>query len=173
MKRIIIDRHRVILNNKKEIEEKLKVKISNKGKIIEFSGKPEQEYIADEVIRALNFGFTIDEALLLVDEEVMFEEINIKDLARTKNFERIRARIIGKEGKTLKTLSTLTDCYLKLKNNDIGIIGYSSEIEACIQALTSLIKGSKTANVYAYLEKHHPKPIVDYGIKEPKKKDKQ
>ena len=173
MIRILSERANLILKSKKELEANLKIKISNKGKIIELSGNAEQEYIAEKVILAINFSFPIEEALLLKDEEVIFEIINIKDIARSKNFERIRGRVIGAQGKTLKTLSTLTDCYLKVKDNQVGIIGYAEAVERCIQALNSLIKGSKWANVYSYLEKHHPQPILDYGIREPKKKSKQ
>jgi len=41
------------------------------------------------------------------------------------------------------------------------------------EACKLLIKGSKHANVYAYLEGHRPEPIIDLGLKEVKKSKKK
>jgi len=142
-----------ILQNKKKLETALNIKIKNKGKIIFINGKPENEFIALEVIEAINLGFSIERALLLKDEKIMLQVLNIKDITKKHNLEEIRARIIGKHGKTLRTLSKLTDCSISLKDNQIGIIGSTEEIEDCIQALISLIQGSKQGNVYGRIER--------------------
>jgi ribosomal RNA assembly protein len=164
---------RRILQAKSEIEDKLNVKINNKGKLLEISGAPEDEFIAEKIVQALNFGFPIDIALLLTEEYYLFEQVNIKSTSRTSNLERVRGRIIGTQGKTLKTLSHVSNCHFELKDNEVGIIGTAEQIPAARQAILSLIKGSKQSNVYSYLEKHHVSEVVDYGIKEPKKKDKK
>ena len=172
MKYIISDRSRTILQNKKELEEALNIKITNKGKVIIIRGKAEEEYFAERVINAINFSFSIEESLMLKDEENIFHIINIKDISRSSNLERVRGRIIGTKRKTLDNIENLTNCVLVLKDNKIGIIGDNEEVENAIRALTSLVKGAKTANVYAYLEKHHPSPILDFGLKPKKKKSK-
>ena len=51
-------------------------------------------------------------------------------------------------------------------NEAYQIIGNAEKIEAARQGIIYLIQGAKQANVYAYLEKHHPKPIMDLGLKE-------
>lgn len=155
-----------IIKNKEKLEEKLHVKIKNRGKEIIIKGKPENEYIAEAVIEALEFGFPFSVAMMIKDQEYMFEIINIKDHTNKKDLKRIRARIIGKGGRTLKTLNMLTGCNFELKDNSIGIIGDPEHIKNAQEAVISLIRGAKHSNVYNYLEKHQVKPIVDLGLKE-------
>jgi KH domain-containing protein len=164
-----------VLMHSRELEKELKVKIRNKGKLLFVEGAGDDEYLALEVVKALDLGFSMDTALQLKDEEVVFQVFNIKDLTRRTDLERIRARIIGVHGKALQTMETLTDCDIAVHDNKIGIIGTSSCIDEGIIAIKSIVQGSKHGNVYARLEKKKkekrlaPKePIKD----EFKKKDK-
>lgn len=173
MKIIFSEKSSKILRNKKDIEDTIEVNISVKGKDITIDGSPEEEYIAEKVIDAINFGFPLSVALLIKKEDFLFEVINIKDYTLRKDFETVRARIIGKGGKTLKTLSHLTECNFEIKNNEVGIIGSPEYIENAQNAVISIIQGAKQANVYSYLEKHQIKPVLDLGLKEKKKKSKK
>lgn len=166
MLRIYSPAYRKILQIKDKFKKEIQVRVTNKGKIIELSGNPENEYVAEKVIEAINFGFPIHVALLLTDEDYIFEHVPIKSNTKSKNLERIRARIIGTHGKTLKTLANVSSCFFELKDNNIGIIGPVNYIQFSIQAIHSLIKGAKQANVYNYLEKYHPEELVDIGLKE-------
>lgn len=142
-----------ILQNKNKLEEKLNVKITNKGKLVFINGKPENEYTALQTIEAINLGFSVERALLLKNHNIILQTLNIKDLTKKHNLEEIKGRIIGTKGKTLKTLNTLTDCAISLKDNQIGIIGDVEEIQDAVQALTSLVQGSKQGHVYKRLER--------------------
>ncbi len=166
MKTIYSEKLPRILKSKKRLEEKLNIKITNRGKEVSVQGEPEDEYIAEKVLDALNFGFPFSDALLIKKEDFMFERINIKDHTKRKDLERIRARIIGRGGKTLKTLCNLTKCFFELKDNEIGIIGNPEHIKNAQEAVISIIKGSKQSNVYSFLEKHQTKPILDLGLKQ-------
>jgi rRNA processing protein Krr1/Pno1 len=89
----------------------------------------------------------------------------------------VRSRIIGIRGKTLRTLTELSDCFFELNMNEIGIIGMPENIKKVNNSIISLIRGSKQANVYRFLEKHRPEIITDLGFKEkslnkPKKEKK-
>ncbi len=159
-----------ILKNKRKLERELKVKITIKGEEVSAEGSPEDEYIAERVIEAINFDFPVQVALLIKEEDFLFEILDIKKYTRRKDFEAVRARIIGKEGKTLKTLNTLTGCYFELKDNAVGIIGEPESIKNAQDAIIFLIQGSKQANVYSYLEKHRIQPVLDLGLKEKKRK---
>ena len=170
MKLILSEKLPRILRNKNLLESKLKVKITNRGKEVYITGNSEDEYLAEKVIDAINFGFPILEALSILDEEFLFEIINIKDHTKRTDLSRVRARIIGTKGRTFQTLCSLTKCFFELKDNEIGIIGHADYIKNAQDAIISLIKGSKQANVYAYLEKHRPEPILDLGLKLKKKK---
>jgi len=153
MQEIYIENTAEVLKNKSEIEKELSIKLTNKGKNIFVDGKAENEFIALEVLEAIKTGFSTDRALELKQEGMMFQRLDIKDLTKRSDLERVRGRIIGKAGKTLLTLHNLTNCNISLKDNEIGIIGDAEEIEDAVQALTSIVQGSKQSNVYARLEK--------------------
>jgi len=169
MDRLIVGKIQRIIKNKRKLQEKLGVKIENRGKEVFISGEPEDEYTAEKVIEALEFGFPFSATMLLKEEDYMFEILNIKDQTKRKDLDRIRARIIGKNGKTLKTLSDLTGCYFELKENSVGIIGGPEHIKNAQEAVIAIIRGSKQSNVYSFLEKRHPKEILDLGLKEEEK----
>lgn len=154
-----------ILKNKKRLESKLNIKISNRGKEVQINGKPEDEYIAEKVINALNFGFPFSVTISIKEENLEFEILNIKDHTTRKDLKRVRARIIGKGGKTLKTLNQLTKCNFELKDNFVGIIGSPELIENAQESVIFIIKGAKQSNVYSHLEKNQLKPVLDLGLK--------
>lgn len=166
MKTILSEKLPRILKNKKRLENKLNVKISNRGKEIQINGKPEDEYTAEKVIDALNFGFPFSVAISIKEENLEFEIINIKDYTTRKDLERVRARIIGKGGKTLKTLCQLTKCFFEIKDNQIGIVGDPEYIENAQESVISIVKGAKQSNVYSHLEKNQLKSVLDLGLKE-------
>ena len=166
MKKLLIEKLLRITKNKKRLQEKLGVEIRNRGKEIYINGKPENEFIAEKVIEALDFGFPFSKAIAIKTEEFEFQIINIKDHTRKKDLSRIRARIIGTKGKTLQTLSNLTECGFELKDNQVGIVGDPELIKNAQEAITLIIQGSKQGNVYSYLEKHQVKPVEDLGLRE-------
>jgi len=166
MKTIISEKFPRILKNKKRLESKLNIKILNRGKEVQIDGKPEEEYIAEKVIDALNFGFPFSIAISIKEENLEFEILNIKDHTTRKDLERVRARIIGEGGKTLKTLNQLTKCNFELKDNQVAIIGAPEYIENAQESKISIIKGAKQSNVYSHLEKNQLKPVLDLGLKE-------
>lgn len=166
MKKILCEKLPRIIRNKKKLMKVLEVNITNRGKEVYVEGTPEDEYIAEKVIDAINFGFVLSKALAIKKDDLMFEIINIKDHTNRKDLERIRGRIIGKAGKTLKTLSDLSECFIEINENHVGIIGLPESIEVAQESLISIIKGSKQSNVYAHLEKVRPRPVGDLGLKE-------
>ncbi len=169
MKTIILNNSEKIIQEKNKLEKELNVKILSKENEILIDGNAEDEYIAEKVIDAINFGFSIKKSLSIKKQYLMFEILNIKNYMRGKNIVRVKGRIVGEGGRALATLSQLTDCYLEINGNQVGIIGNPENIENAQNAVIMLIKGSKHANVYAFLEKHQPEPILDFGLKEIKK----
>ncbi|MBU0958923.1 MAG: hypothetical protein KKB31_03170 [Nanoarchaeota archaeon] len=166
MIKLLVDKLPRITKNKKKLEKALNVKIINRGKEVFLDGSGEDEYIAEKVINALDFGFPFSTALLIKEQDNLFEIISIKAHTKRKDLASIRSRIIGKNGKTLSTLTHLTKCNFELKDNEVGIIGNPEHIYNAQEAMIRLIKGSKQANIYAYLEKHQVQPVEDLGLKE-------
>ncbi len=168
MIKIIVDKIARIIKSKKKLESLLEIKITNRGKEVYIEGDAENEFIAEKVLEALDFGFPFSVAIEIKTDDLVFEVLNVKEYTKQKNLERVRGRIIGTGGKTLKVLSDLTNCYLELKENELGIIGGPEFIKIAQDAVISLIRGSKTGNVYSYLEKHRPQPLIDLGLKKEK-----
>ncbi len=148
------------------LEKKLNVQIKIKAQEAELEGEELDVYVASRVIQAIDNNFPIETALSLLNEEYMLETINIKDISNKKDLRPIKARIIGTQGKTIQILSELSDCYLVLHDNNISILGPNEKIKDAVSAITSLIKGSKQANIYYFLEKQKKKPIIhNLGLK--------
>ena len=157
MQEIYVENIKEIIRAKTKLEKELEIKLSNKGKNVFVEGPADKEFIALEVLGAIKIGFSADRSLELKREEFMIQKLNIKNITRRSDLIRIRARIIGTNGKTLKTLKTLTKCDFAMNNNEIGIIGHVDEIEEAIQSVTSIIQGSKQGNVYSRLERNKKK----------------
>jgi len=158
-----------VIRKKKRIEEELGVKLEFSKGAISINGMPLDEYTATQVINALAFGFKPKVALLLQSEDYMFEVLQIKNYMRSHSNTRLRevkARIIGKKGKAIRTLSQLSECEIKLVDNSIAIIGRTEDVKKAEQAIISLIKGSKHGNIYARLERlRHVANEEDLGLK--------
>ena len=105
------------------------------------------------------------------------EKINIKDITKRHDLNRVRARIIGTKGKTKELIENLSNCLISLHDNTVGIIGRAEEIKTCMQALISLIQGSKQSKVYSFLERKRAEEkkaeFEDLGLKEGKTKKKK
>ncbi len=166
MRIIVIDKLPRVTKNRKRLEQELNVKITNKKNEISLEGDPNNEYLAEKVIEALDYGIPYSEALKIKKEDKSFEIINIKEYTNQKNLVRVRGRIIGQNGKVLKTLSTLTDSSIELKENFIAIVTDTENMERLTRAIIAILKGAKHGAVYKELEHNFPKPIYDFGIKE-------
>jgi ribosomal RNA assembly protein len=153
MEQIYSNNTRKILQNKKNLEQSLKIKISAKNNIIFLEGKAEDEFLALEVIEAINLGFSIPKSLFLKEDNTIFKKILIKPIAKRNNLSQVRARIIGTKRKVLDTIESLTDTFIVLHENEVGIIGSIENAEKAEYVLKRIIAGSKHANMYAWLEK--------------------
>ena len=135
------------------IEDKIKVKISFPTGKIAVSGIELNEFLVEQILRAVDFGFDVRDALLLAGENFVLEFIDIKEHTRRKNLKDVRARIIGTGGKVKRTIENLTGAVLHIEGNTVGIIVDHEHFDAVVQAVESITQGSKHANVFSYLEK--------------------
>lgn len=153
MEELYFKKVRELVKEKNYLENKLKVKITIKGKQVRIEGGAVDEYEASLVLGAMQFGFSAKNALLLLDEQFVFRKIPIKNFTRRKELKEVRARIIGKEGKTKRTIENIASSEVVIDGNEIGIICPADEIEEATTAITNLIRGTKEANVYSFLER--------------------
>lgn len=176
METIYLKKIKELEKTKSELERKLKVKVMIDGKKVTIEGDAIDEYTASLVLEAIKFGFTVKIALTLVDSNIIFRTINIKNHTRRKKLEDIKARIIGTEGKTKRAIENIANCEIILQDNTVGIIASADDIESVMTAIINLIRGSKQANVYRYLEemnrykKIHGEDLEDLGLKTAREK---
>jgi len=166
MKTIMCSKIARIVKNHQKLMKELDVKITNRGREVTINGEPEDEYIAAQVIEALNFGFPYIEAISMKREGRLLETVNIKEYTTQKNMERVRGRLIGHHGKSLRTLSSLTGCAIEMLENTVGIIGEPENLERAASAIVAIAKGAKHSTVYRELENNMPKPIYDLGLRD-------
>ena len=110
---------------------------------------------AREVVHAIARGFSPEKALrLLEDELLMLETIDLSNVARTeKDLQRLRGRIIGKDGKTREVFEDLTNVRISVYGKTICLIGYPEHNTVARAGIEMLLKGSAHGPVYTFLEK--------------------
>ncbi len=108
-----------------------------------------------DTVRAIGRGFSPEKAFGLLKDEVYFTLIDIRDFVgkSQKHVRRIRARIIGKKGKTRRLIEELANVNVSIYGNTVGIIGKRMEMGIAVIAVEMLLKGSEHKAVYSFLEK--------------------
>lgn len=156
------DRIAVLIGTKGEIKRKIeketnsKLEIDSKEGDITLSGTESLDlFTAKEVIRAIARGFNPDIALLVLKPDYTLEMINLSDYAgkEKKGLERIRARVIGTQGKTRQFVEDSTETYIVIYGKTIAIIGEVENVSLARQAMETLLEGSPHTGVYRWLEK--------------------
>jgi ribosomal RNA assembly protein len=153
MEYLIVEKPSIVRREKRAIEQQLGVKVSVSGKTVSLDGSAFDEFVASRVVEALALGFTLKQALTLRDEDRVFRRIHIRDFTRRKELRDVRSRLIGREGKTKRTIEEISDCDVIISESDVGIIGGAAEVESAMQAAINIIRGTKQANAYRYLER--------------------
>lgn len=155
------DRVAVLIGKKGEVKKKIqrltKTKLiidSKEGDVTVESEDSFAAYNTQLIIKAIGRGFNPNIALLLTKEDYSFEVIDITEFAgkSKKKLQRIKARIIGTEGKAWKTVERLTGCHLVVYGKTVSIIGHAEVIELARQAVEDLLKGAPHSNVYKFVQ---------------------
>ena len=155
--KIYLENSRKIIQNKKQLESSLKVKLEINGGVVTIDGDSDKEMVALNVLEAIELGFDLASALDLRLDDFAFEKIKIKNIAKRNNLYQVRARIIGTQRRALDQIESLTGCEIVLHDNTVGIVGHIEDVKRAGYALKKLIAGSKHANVYALLEEQNAK----------------
>ena len=109
-----------------------------------------------EIVTAIGRGFPIEEAIKLGEDDIFLEIIRLKPIVGNKpnQLYRVRARLIGTDGKTRKSIQELTGTKLVVSGATVSLLGTYEEIGKAKEAVVSLINGAKIESVLASLEDH-------------------
>jgi len=153
-----------IAKNRAKIEKATNIKILCQDDVVVISGDAEQEYIASQIIEALELGFKLKHALLLAQEDYVLEKVWLKKRKSHKRAVEIRGRLIGTHGRVRRIMEELSDCYIVIKGNTVGIIGPAENVKAAVQAVIAIDEGSKFSSVFYGLEQARAKRKQDYDL---------
>ena len=143
----------------REIEERAEVRLdidSESGNVrIETVGDPVTALKGPDIVKAIGRGFAPEDALeLLEDEMMMFEIIDIDAAARNKNdLRRQKGRLIGEDGRTRELMEELTGASVAIYGSTLGVIGGPQQVEAVREAAEMILDGAPHGSVYSFLER--------------------
>jgi ribosomal RNA assembly protein len=108
-----------------------------------------------DMVKAIGRGFSPERALRLLQDDVYFSLLDIRDFVgkSQKHVRRVRSRIIGTKGKTRRLIEELTGVSVSIYGNTVGIIGESEDLGNAVTAIEMLLSGSEHSAVYSFLEK--------------------
>jgi ribosomal RNA assembly protein len=108
-----------------------------------------------EVLKAFGRGFSLDDALNLLDDEYYLEIINLKDFAgkSEKRIEVLKGIVIGSEGKSKNLIEKYTETKIAIYGKTISIIGRWEGITKAGKAIEMFLNGSSHNSVYRFLGK--------------------
>jgi len=143
----------------REIEERAEVRLdidSEDGSVrIERVGDPVVGLKGPDVVRAIGRGFRPEDALqLLEDDMMMFDVVDVGAAARNKkDLERHKGRLIGEGGRTRELMEELTGASVAIYGSTLGVIGGPKQVEAVREAAEMLLEGAPHGAVYSFLER--------------------
>lgn len=129
-----------------------------KDDVIAIDGDAYAEMVAKNMLNAYSRGFDLSAVLLLSGDDYYFSAIDLKNHFNTeKRIQQIKARLIGKEGKTRNYIESVSNAKISVSGNTIGIIGTSNAVHEAEVALYALIEGSNHRTAYYKMEAAHRK----------------
>ncbi len=116
-----------------------------------------------DVIKAVGRGMAPSRAIQLLQDDWFFEMVDLRDHVgkRSNQQRRIRARIIGSEGKIRKMIEQHTGTEISIYKSTVVLVGEGSGLSAARQAIEMLASGSEHGTVLKYLEKERKKSRLE------------
>ncbi len=108
----------------------------------------------EDIVKAIGRGFNPKKALFLLQDQAYFELIDIRSyVGKSSNaIHRMKARLIGKDGRTRELIEELSECYVSVYGNTVALVGFSTELSIARRAVQMILEGSEHSTVYGFLE---------------------
>ncbi|MDW8034416.1 MAG: KH domain-containing protein [Nitrososphaerota archaeon] len=153
---------------KKKIEEKtgVKIHIQPDGLVkVEYGAEnPEAYFKLKEIAEAISCGFSGEEALRLLDDNLVLRKIDLRDFTNesSNRMKTLKGRIIGSGGKVWKKIENLADVKIAIYKYNVGIIGSEENCEIAYRTIVKILEGSQFSTVFRYLETR--RKILEKGL---------
>lgn len=145
------------------IEKKLSVNLeidSQSGDVTitvnEAVNDPSLLFKAKDIVTAIGRGFSPENVLKLIEnEEYILEIIDLREIfgRSESDISRIKGRIIGREGKTRRTIEEMTGAVVSVYGHTVSMIGGIEQVDIAREAVRMLLKGSQHKTVYRFLQR--------------------
>jgi ribosomal RNA assembly protein len=155
------DRIGVLIGKEGEIKKRIeelsgcKVKISSKTGVVKIQCEDPYKFMrVQDVVKAIAHGFNPEVAMkLLEDDMVTLDVIDLTSYVSDKHLQRIKGRIIGKEGSMRKTLEDLLNVHVSVYGKTVAILGDVESVAIAREAIEMLIDGAQHSTVIRFLER--------------------
>ena len=110
-------------------------------------------FTVSNIIKAIGRGFNPKRAMLLTNEDFDLGIIDLEDYVGTSTNaqNRVKGRIIGREGKSRLLIEELTETQISIYGSTVSIIGNIEALPAAKEAVAMLIRGSFHKSIWNYL----------------------
>jgi ribosomal RNA assembly protein len=140
---------------KRDIEKRSKVKLKIEGTSVSIDGDGFLTWKALDVVHAIGRGFNPDVAMLLFNEDFVFEMLELKDFAGERSWDRLRGRVIGEDGKSKRLIQKSSGALISVYGKTIGFIGSFDDVALAREAVSMLLGGAKHGTVRRFLEREN------------------
>ena len=124
---------------------------------------PVKAFKLPDVIKAVGRGMAPNRAIQLLQDDWFFEMVDLRDHVgkRSNQQRRIRARIIGSEGKIRKMIEQHTNTEISIYKSTVVLVGDGSGLSSARQAIEMLASGSEHGTVIKHLERERRKSRLE------------
>ena len=155
------DRIGVLIGKEGEIKERIeqatgcKLKINSKTGVVRITCEDPVNFLrVQDVIKAIAHGFYPDVAMKLLEDDMMvLDIIDLSAYVSDKHLERIKGRIIGKEGVMRRNIEDLLNVHVSIYGKTVAIIGDAESVAIAREAIMMLIEGAQHSTVMRFLER--------------------
>jgi len=164
MQEIYIPEERVRLLKSDDLITKIEKKFNCKINIIDknlvriIAEDAVEEFLLKDVVFAFGRGFKLSTAEKIIDNNEYFFQIDLGNIFNKKEqIQRIKSRIIGKNGKTKLYIEEVSGAELSIYGDTVSFIGSEKSIEEAKTAVNAIINGKMHRTAYRYMEAAHRK----------------
>ena len=146
--------------NKKRLEATFQVNLTVDSETgnVEITPQPDQTdvsvlFTVRNISQAIGRGFSPRRAMTLLNEDQDILILDLEEYVGTSRnaLNRVKGRIIGKEGKSRALLEELTECLISVYGSTVAIIGSYEMLSVAKEAVEMLINGAFHKTVWNHL----------------------
>ncbi|MCL4365550.1 MAG: hypothetical protein M1569_00825 [Candidatus Marsarchaeota archaeon] len=152
---LIPEKRAALLDQKllKKLSARLNCRIALEGNDVSIDGDPFSEYNAKNVIQAFGRGFETEKCYKLLNDDIFFQTINIKDIFRSREqLARVKSRVIGSEGRAKEYIESISGADIAVFGGTVSAIGRADELKVAEAGIRILIGGGAHKSAYRAME---------------------